>query len=156
MIQHERFDVPKGIDLNKSNRSKECLICHYWYFNDIIYKYEPHVFKGCRDLSMMVYNLNDFMILRIKGVDYRCFVFNMSKNDGIKLFQCYFRYCLCRRSADDKRQIARWKGIAIRFKSKLVKMIKDANGTFDDYSILRKIRQVLLHWGYELVESDLL
>ena len=71
-------------------------------------------------------------------------------------FQCYFRYWLGRRSADDKRQIARWRGIATRFKSKLIKMIKDANGRLDDYSISPKIRQMLLHWGYELVESDLL
>ena len=35
-------------------------------------------------------------------------------------------------------------------------MIKDVGGKFDDYSILLKIRQILLHWGYELVESDLL
>ena len=35
-------------------------------------------------------------------------------------FQCYFRYWLDRRSLDDKRQIARWKGIVIRFKGKLV------------------------------------
>ena len=35
-------------------------------------------------------------------------------------------------------------------------MIKKANSTFDDYSISPKIRQVLLHWGYELVESDIL
>ena len=34
-------------------------------------------------------------------------------------------------------------------------MIKDVNGRFDDYSILPKIKQILLHWGYELVESDL-
>ena len=61
------------------------MICHYWYFKDIGYKYELHVCNGCRDLSMMVYDLNDFMILNIKGVDYRCFVFNMSKNDAIKL-----------------------------------------------------------------------
>ena len=27
---------------------------------------------------------------------------------------------------------------------------------FDDYSILLKIRQILLHRGYELTESDLL
>ena len=33
----------------------------------------------------MVFDLDDFMILNIKGVDYRCFVFNMSKNDAIKL-----------------------------------------------------------------------
>ena len=34
-------------------------------------------------------------------------------------------------------------------------MIKDVNGRFDDYSISPKIRLILLHWGYELVESDL-
>ena len=35
-------------------------------------------------------------------------------------------------------------------------MIKDVTARFDYYSILPKIRQILLHWGYELVESDLL
>ena len=34
---------------------------------------------------MMNYDLNDFMIVSIKGVDYRCFVFNMCKNTAIKL-----------------------------------------------------------------------
>ena len=34
---------------------------------------------------MMAYDLNDFMILNIKGVDYRCFVCNMSRNAAIKL-----------------------------------------------------------------------
>ena len=31
-------------------------------------------------------------------------------------------------------------------------MIKSVNG--DDFSISRKIRQILLHWGYELTEND--
>ena len=34
-------------------------------------------------------------------------------------------------------------------------MIKDADSNFDDYSISPKIRQILLHWGYELKEIDL-
>ena len=34
---------------------------------------------------MMVYDLDDFIILDIKGVDYRYFVCNMSKNTAIKL-----------------------------------------------------------------------
>ena len=33
----------------------------------------------------MVYDLDDFMILNIKVVDYRCLVFNMSKNTAVKL-----------------------------------------------------------------------
>ena len=36
----------------------------------------------------------------------------------------------------------------------LVMMIKDAGSKFDDYSISPKIRQILLHWGYELTEKD--
>ena len=61
------------------------MICHYWYFEDIGYKYEPYVCNGCHDLSMVVYNLKDFIILNIKGVNCRCCVFNMSKNNAIKL-----------------------------------------------------------------------
>ena len=46
------------------------------------------------------------------------------------------------------------KKIVSRFRGKLVKMIKDTGSKFDDYSVLPKIRQVLLHWGYELTEKD--
>ena len=41
-----------------------------------------------------------------------------------------------------------------RFRGNLVKMIRDAGSKFDDYSISPKIRQILLHWGYELTEKD--
>ena len=44
--------------------------------------------------------------------------------------------------------------IVSRFKGKLAKIIKDAGGKFDGYSIAPKIRQILLHWGYELTEKD--
>ena len=35
-------------------------------------------------------------------------------------------------------------------------MIKGAGSKFDDYSISHKIRQMLLHWGYELTKKDFL
>ena len=43
------------------------------------------VYDGCHDLLMVVYYLKDFMILNIKGVEFRCHVFNMSKSDAINL-----------------------------------------------------------------------
>ena len=67
MLQYERIAISEGIDINRSYKSKECMICHYWYFEDIGYKYEPLVCNECHDLSMVVYDLNDFIILNIKG-----------------------------------------------------------------------------------------
>ena len=61
------------------------MICHYWYFKGIGYKCEPQVCNGCHDLQMVVYDLKDFMVLNVKCVDYRCYVFNMSKSDAINL-----------------------------------------------------------------------
>ena len=46
--------------------------------------------------------------------------------------------------------------ILSRFKGKLVKMIKNSGSKYDDYSISPKIRQILLHRGYELTKKDFL
>ena len=79
MLQYERTDISEVIDFDKSNKSVEYMICHYWYFKDIGFKYQPYVCIGFHDFLMIVQNLDDFVILRIKSVDYRCCVVNMSK-----------------------------------------------------------------------------
>ena len=81
MLQYYR------IDLNKSNKSVERMIYHYWYFKDIGFTYQPHVCNKCHDLLMVVQDLKDFTILKIKGVDYRCYLFNMSKKEAIQLLK---------------------------------------------------------------------
>ena len=78
----------------------------------------------------------------------------INKIDPYGWFQWYFRYWLGRGSKDDKRQINRWKKIVSRFRGKLVKMIRNAGNKYDDYSISPKIRQMFLHWGYELIKKD--
>ena len=60
MLHYERIDISEGIDLNKSDKSEECMICHYWYFKDIGYKYQPYFCNKCHDLSMVVYDFHDF------------------------------------------------------------------------------------------------
>ena len=56
MLQYERINVSEEIDINKSDKSKECMICHYWYFKNIGYKHEPHVCNECHDLSIVVHD----------------------------------------------------------------------------------------------------
>ena len=85
MLGYERIDISEGIDLHKSNKSVECMICHYCYFKDVGFKYQPYVCNGCHDFSMIVQKSDDFVILRVKGVGYRYCVVNMSKIDIISL-----------------------------------------------------------------------
>ena len=40
MIYYDRIDVSEGNDVNKTSASKECDVCHYWY-------YLNYSFKGC-------------------------------------------------------------------------------------------------------------
>ena len=85
MLQHEKIDDSEGIGMNKSNKIKECMLCHYWYFENIGFKFQPYTCNESHDLSMMIYDLDDFMILNVKGVYYRCIVYSISKNATIKL-----------------------------------------------------------------------
>ena len=39
MLYYDRTDISKGIDVNKTNTSRECIICHYWYFLDEGFKF---------------------------------------------------------------------------------------------------------------------
>ena len=78
MIQYERIDISEGIDFNKTSKSVECMICHYWYFKDTGFKYQPYVCNVCHDFS-------DVLILRIKNVDYRCYLVSIDKTYAISL-----------------------------------------------------------------------
>ena len=82
MLQYEKIDLSEGLDINKSNKSKRCMVCHYWYFKDIGHKFEPYVCNKYHDISMMAYKLKNIAILNVKGVDYRGVLWNM-KNDAI-------------------------------------------------------------------------
>jgi len=58
---------------------------------------------------------------------------------------------------DDKRQIDRWKKIAGpngRFRRRLMNEIIKRGKNYDDPTVSPVIRQVLLHWGYELTKKD--
>ena len=74
MLYCNRTGVSEGIEVNESNESNECMICHYWNFLDCNDKYEPEVYDDCHDISMMAYELENIVILNIKGIDYICVI----------------------------------------------------------------------------------
>ena len=72
MLEYDRIDISEGIDVNNSSdKSKECDICHYWYFLDKNVTYEQYLCDGCRDLIQKAMSFNNVVVVSSKGSDYR-------------------------------------------------------------------------------------
>ena len=81
MLEYNRIDISEGIDDNKTNLSKECDICYYWYFKDIGFKYEPYLCNVCHDLMQKTMSFNNIAIVYVKCLQNSFWY--MSKDDAI-------------------------------------------------------------------------
>ena len=81
MLEYDRIDISEGIDVNKTNLSKECDICHYWYLKDISLKYENYLCNGCHDLMQKAMSFNNVASVSVKKHPYRTHFWYMSKYD---------------------------------------------------------------------------
>ena len=81
MLEYKR--IQKGLMLKKTNLSKECDICHYWYFKNIGFKCEPYLCNGCHDLMQKTMGFNNIAFVYIKKSAYRIHFWYMSKDDAI-------------------------------------------------------------------------
>ena len=57
MLYFDRIDVFEGIDVNETSLSKQCDICHHWYFLNHHSKFQPNIYNRSHDLLMMHMNL---------------------------------------------------------------------------------------------------
>ena len=85
MLYYDRVDISEGIDIIKTSASKECDVCHYWYFLDKRFKFQWHVCNRCHDVLMMSMKLSDIVILNINGANYQCIINKISKSEVINL-----------------------------------------------------------------------
>ena len=68
MLEYDRIDISEGIDINKMSASKECNFCHYWYFKDPGFKYEPYLYNDCHDLMQKAMGFMVLLLLMLKEV----------------------------------------------------------------------------------------
>ena len=79
MLEYESIDISEGIDLNKTNNSKECMLCHYWYFSHKNFNYEPCLCEGCYNIMQKSIDSKNIDIVYVKGNAYRIHFWCMSK-----------------------------------------------------------------------------
>ena len=85
MLEYENIDISEGIDVNKSDNSKECSLCHFWYFIDKNFNYEPYLCNGCHRISMKVVSIKNLGIISVKGNTYRVHFAFMTISDATKM-----------------------------------------------------------------------
>ena len=49
MLYFDRIEVSEGINVNKTSKSKESNIFHYWYFLCKGFKFQPYVCNRCHE-----------------------------------------------------------------------------------------------------------
>ena len=84
MLQYININILEGVDLNKTSASKECKVCHYWFFKDIGFESEEHVCNGSHNVLTRGYSLENIFNLGAKGGTYRCILMRTSKNEALK------------------------------------------------------------------------
>ena len=85
MLEYDRINISEGVDVNKTSLSKECDICHYWYFKNIGFKYEPYLCNGFHDLMQKATSFNNVAVIYVKGIAYRINFWYRSKNYAINI-----------------------------------------------------------------------
>ena len=75
--------MKKGIDIDKTSASKECELCHYWHFKDVGFRFEPHVCNKYPNVLMTAYELKNIAILNVEGVDFRCILWDISRDEAV-------------------------------------------------------------------------
>ena len=90
MLQYNRIGVSQGIDINKTNKSKECMLCHYWYLIDVGYKFQRYIWNACHAVPIMAYEFFKNAILNVKGVDCRCILWDISRDEAANRLNNFF------------------------------------------------------------------
>ena len=85
MLEYDRVDILEGTDVSKTSASKECDICHYWYFKDIGFRYEPYLYNGCHDLMQKTLSFNNVAFVYVKRHAHRIHFWYMNKDDAIRI-----------------------------------------------------------------------
>ena len=80
MLEYDRIDISEGIDVDKTNKSKECMFCHYWYFLNKNFSYGPYFCDGYYNMTQKSIDFKNINFVYVKGNAYRIHFWQMSKH----------------------------------------------------------------------------
>ena len=85
MLKYDRIGISERIHVSETNRSKECMFCHYWYFLNKNFSYGPFTCDGCYDMVQRSTDFKNIAIVHIKKTAYRIYFRHMIKHKAKKI-----------------------------------------------------------------------
>ena len=85
MLKSDKINISEGIDVNKTNESKECMLCHYWYFLNKKFSYGTYLRDGCYNIVPKSISFKNITIVHVKNSVYLIYFQDMSKREAKKL-----------------------------------------------------------------------
>ena len=83
MLGYGRIGASKGINVNKTNESHTFIICNYYYFLKVNFRFQPKARQRCHDLI----RFNDVAIVFVEGNGYKIHFFYISKDEAINIMK---------------------------------------------------------------------
>ena len=73
MLKYDKIDITEGIDVDITNKSRECKFCHYWYYLNKNFSYGSLTCGGCYAIVQKSTDFKDIAIIHVKKPAYRVF-----------------------------------------------------------------------------------
>ena len=85
MLEYDRIDISEGIDVDKTHKSKECMLCRYWYFLNKNFSYGPFLCDGCFNIMQKSNNFKNIAIVHVIESAFKIFFLGRSEHEAKKL-----------------------------------------------------------------------
>ena len=88
MLEYNRVDNSEGIDSTRNKLvSKECRMCHFWFFIDKNFNSDERLCNGCHHMNVKAVSMNNLSVVYVGYSVYRINFAFMSKTDAINLIK---------------------------------------------------------------------
>ena len=82
MLEYDRISISERIDVDATNKLKECMLCHYLYFLDKNFSYGPYLCDGCYNIMQKSINFKNIAIANVRESSYRIYFLGMSNREA--------------------------------------------------------------------------
>ena len=89
MLKYDKIDITEGIDVDKTNKSRECMFCHYWYYLNKNFSYGPFTRDGCYNIVQRSPDFKNIAIVYVTKSAYRINFKDISKHKAKKLMNTF-------------------------------------------------------------------